>query len=296
MVCPLCSKLFKNPKYLPCYHSYCKECLEEFQKQSKITCLKCTKEVTVPVGGVKNLPNNYFMENLVNKVILKYKLETETEVRCEGCNEDNPVIVYCSICKLLLCDYCKESHIYSKSHRSHNLISLELRANKDLMRSMCKFPTCQEHDLELEYYCESCEKLMCGQCIICHKECLYDSVNKIAIKYPNELEQISASIETMIKNLSEVQDSIKNTRTEIRQQSDKISEEIDLYYEEVIEQLLQQKEQVKKQVCDTVSQKEKAIKRQWEELMHVQEGILNVKKLRNAIQESSAQELLSVGN
>ena len=66
MVCPLCSELFKNPKCLPCYHSYCEECLEKMQENSKITCLKCTFTTVVPAGGVKGLPNNYFMDNLVN--------------------------------------------------------------------------------------------------------------------------------------------------------------------------------------------------------------------------------------
>ena len=37
-----------------------------------------------------------------------------------------------------------------------------MRNNKDLIQSNCKFPTYQEHDLEL--YCESCVKLVCVQC------------------------------------------------------------------------------------------------------------------------------------
>ena len=294
MICPMCCKLFKNPKYLPCYHSYCRECLEELQTQnSKIICLRCKKDTIVLDGGVKDLPNNYFMENLVNKLILNYKLENKTELRCEECKKDDPVVVFCRFCNLFLCYYCKES----QSHHSHTLISLmESEANKDLIQSMCKFPSCQEHDLELDYFCETCEKLVCEQCIRGHKKCMYALIKKVANKYHNELQEISASLETMTENISMVQESIEDVRTEIRQQGDKISEEIDLYYEEVIEKLLQQKEQVKQQVCNTVSQKEKAIKGQWEELMHLQKSILNVKTLRNAIQESSDQEVLSVSN
>ena len=143
MIYPLCNQLFKNPKYLPCYYPYYEECLEKMQEYSKITCLKCRNETKVPTGGVKDLPSNYFMNNLVNKVILNYKLENETELRCEECDEDDSVVVFCTDCKLFLCHFCKESHKYSKSHCSHNLISLtELRSNKDLksklgMRLIC---------------------------------------------------------------------------------------------------------------------------------------------------------------
>lgn len=181
MVCPRCSELFKNPKYLLCYHSYCEECLEKMQDHSMITCLKCKTKAVVPDGEVKNLPNNYFMADLVSKLILKYKLETETELRCEKCDENDPVVAYCTDCKLFLCCYCKESHKYSKSHCTHNLVSLtELRSNKDLFQSKCKFPTCQEHDLELQYYCKSCEKLVCVQCTISDKHAYLFMVDNIA--------------------------------------------------------------------------------------------------------------------
>ena len=132
-----------------------------------VTCAECRNEATVPTGGVNNLPSNYFIGHLVNKLILDHKLKGE---KCEECDEDDPAVVYCTKCKLFLCCYCKESHKYSKSHRTHNLISLtEMRSNKGLVQAKCKFPTCQEHGLELEYYCASCEKLVCVQCTRHHE-------------------------------------------------------------------------------------------------------------------------------
>ena len=135
IICPVCHQLFKNPKYLPCHHSSCEEYLEEIQDHSKVTCAKCRNEATVPTGGVKNLPNNYFIGHLVNKLILDCKLKGEKR---EECDEDDPAVVYCTECKLFLCCYCKESHKYSKSHHTHNLISLtEMRSNKGLVQSKC---------------------------------------------------------------------------------------------------------------------------------------------------------------
>ena len=293
LICPVCHQFFRNPKYLPCHHSYCEECLEKTQEHSKVTCSKCRNEVTVPLGGVKNLPNNYFICHLVNKLILSYKLENEKELRCEKCDEDDPVVVYCTECKLFLCCYCKESHKYSKSHHNHNLISLtELRSNKDLLESKSGFPACSEHDLELEYYCESCEKLVCVHCTEDHENHNYDIVKKVANKYQDKLKEMTASVEKMIENLNKISDSIKNIRIDLRQQCDKASKEIDLYYDRVIEKLLQQKEQVKEQVRCTISYKEKAITRQLEEVTGSQEEILNVKRIRDAMEEGSGQELL----
>ena len=255
----------------------------------------CRSEAIVPGGGVKDLPNNYFMDNLVNKLILNYKLETETELRCEECDEDNSVVVFCTDCKLFLCHFCKESHKYSKSHCSHNLISLtELRSNKDLIQSKSKFPTCQDHDLELEYYCETCEKLVCVQCTGEHEDHKYDVVKKVASKYQDELKEVTASIEVMMKDISKVHASIEDVRIEIQQQGDEISKQIDLCYDEVIEKLLEQKQQVKQQVNDTILQKEKALERQLNKVMDAQEDILNIKRIRDTIQANSDQEALAL--
>ena len=297
LICPVCRQLFNNPKNLPCHHSYCEECLEKMQVQSKIICTECRNETTVPAGGVKDLLSNYFMDHLVKKLIFDHKLEHETELRCEECDEDDAVVVFCTGCKLFLCHFCKESHKYSKSHCSHNLISLtELRSNKDLIQSKSKFPTCQEHDLELEYYCETCEKLVCVQCTGEHEDHKYDMVKKVASRYQNMLNKITASIEVMIEDLSEFHNTVEDMRRAIRQQGNIVSEEIDLYYNKVFQKLLKQKEIVKQQVRETVLQKEKALTRQLEEVIYAQEGTVKVKTIRDSLQVSSDQEVLSAKN
>ena len=134
MVCASCNQVYKNPKYLPCYHSYCEGCLEKMQEHSKIICPTCEIETIIPDGGVKGLPNNYYMHHSVNKFVLDNELENEIEQKCQDCNEDYTVIVLCTDCKLFLCHFCKEAHRYSKSCCSHNLIPLtELRSKKDLI-------------------------------------------------------------------------------------------------------------------------------------------------------------------
>ena len=292
LICSVCHQLFKNPKHLPCHHSYCEECLEKIQEHSKITCTECRNEATVPTGGVKNLPNNYFIGHLVNKLILDRTMKGK--VNCEECDEDDLAVAYCADCKLFLCCYCKESHKYSKSHYSHILVSLaEMRSNKDLIQSKSEFPKCQEHDLELEHYCESCEKLVCVQCTGEHEGHKYDVVKKIVNKYQNKLKEMTASIEIITENLSKIHDSIRDVMVGIRQQCDAASKEIDLYYDRVIQKLLEQKEQVKEQVRYTISHKEKAITGQMEEVIDTQEDFLSVKRIRDAIEECSGQEVLS---
>ena len=247
----------------------------------------------VPDGGVKNLSSNYFMDHLVRQA-LNYKLMTGKKPECEECDEDNRSVVFCTDCKLFLCCYCKESHKYSKSHHTHILISLaKMRSNEDLIQFNCKFPTCQEHDLELEYCCESCDKLVCNQCTGEHKDHKCDVVKKLTNKYQNKLKVITSLIEVMGEDLLKTYFRLSDVRAAIKQQGNEISKEIDTYYDRAFQKLLKQKEQVKQQVCDTILQKEQALTVQMEEVMHALKGSWYMQGLRSTVEENSDQEIVS---
>ena len=50
LTCSVCLKQFKDPKVLPCLHSYCHDCivkLAQNAKSNKFNCPKCRSEVKV---------------------------------------------------------------------------------------------------------------------------------------------------------------------------------------------------------------------------------------------------------
>ena len=75
--CSVCNKTYQNPKYLPCHHSYCEECVAKLQKESTMTCPECKETSVIPTAGVKDLPNNIFIKSLVDEVTLKCKIDGE---------------------------------------------------------------------------------------------------------------------------------------------------------------------------------------------------------------------------
>lgn len=64
--CPICfgsyDNVFKTPLLLPCKHTFCMECLSKlcvFQKEMETFCCPiCRAKVTIPEGGVPQLPPN----------------------------------------------------------------------------------------------------------------------------------------------------------------------------------------------------------------------------------------------
>ena len=74
--CPICLEQIKNPKMLPCQHSFClKNCLENLVDGSSSTknpvlmCPLCREIFDVPINGVSGFPNNYILQNLLEKQI-----------------------------------------------------------------------------------------------------------------------------------------------------------------------------------------------------------------------------------
>ena len=52
MTCPVCAQLFREPKILPCLHSFCMPCLEglvsfDAQHRSSLICPQCRRRVQV---------------------------------------------------------------------------------------------------------------------------------------------------------------------------------------------------------------------------------------------------------
>ena len=296
LTCPVCYQLFKNPKYLPCYHSYCEGCLEKMQVQSKIICPECRKEAKVPAGGVKELPNNFFINRLVDDLILKKKVDGEQEVKCDECDEDDPVVSFCPECNSFLCHACNDHHKRNKRYRGHAVVPLtELKSNKDApIQAKLKIPLCEEHDEQLKYYCETCDKLVCMYCTVTkHNGHNHGSVKQMGTKHRNELKKITDPVEGMIKNLSEAHDNIEEMMKKTRRRGEEVDKKIDRYYDELLQKLMKQKDEVKQQAHDAVSQKEKAMITQLEEVASMQAKLMSMKELTDALEQSSDQEALS---
>jgi len=113
------------------------------QVQSKIICPECRKEAIVPAGGVKDLPNNFIINRLVNELVLKHKVEGE-EVKCD-CDEDKPVVAYCPECKMFFCLICNDLHKCSNKFCGHGIVPLT-EPNKSVpLEAKLKMDTIEKH-------------------------------------------------------------------------------------------------------------------------------------------------------
>lgn len=72
MECSLCLKTFTTPKLLPCFHTFCLRCLQEYVERNahnqKFACPLCAFECVIPAGGVDELQTNFYIKAAQTKL------------------------------------------------------------------------------------------------------------------------------------------------------------------------------------------------------------------------------------
>ena len=118
-------------------------------------------------------------------------------------------------------------------------------------------------------------------------------MKQLAEKHREELKTATTPIKGMIDTLSEACENLDKAMKEIQNGGDEVEKDIDQHYDEMIQKLVKQKEEMKQHLQYTVSQKAKAIALQREELKCMQEKLLSISELKDAIEKSSDQEMMS---
>jgi len=94
-----------NPKLLPCSHTICLECLTRivatFARDSQFRCPVCRELITIPTGGVQNLPPSFLVNQLRD---LMARQRREVVPKCSS--HPNQELLFCETCDCVFCSLC----------------------------------------------------------------------------------------------------------------------------------------------------------------------------------------------
>ncbi|XP_076832859.1 tripartite motif-containing protein 3 [Brachyhypopomus gauderio] len=135
LVCSICLERYHNPKVLPCLHTFCERCLQNYIPPQSLTlsCPVCRQTSILPEKGVAALQNNFFITNLME--VLQRESECAQPEACSvlesasavtsaqplSCpNHEGKVMeFYCESCETAMCLECTEGE-----HREHVTVPL----------------------------------------------------------------------------------------------------------------------------------------------------------------------------
>ena len=170
--CPVCTNIYTDPKQLPCLHSFCLHCLNQWHRTSHgrdtIRCPKCQALSRVPESGdLKDLPTSFYLNGLIDVLAIR---ECKTsQVKCGNCDKSSSENSYCFQCCMFYCQDCIIGHNIMKTYKDHRVLALKEFQDKDYEDVMKRPDFCPKEDHnkeELKYFCKTCEMPVCQICVV----------------------------------------------------------------------------------------------------------------------------------
>lgn len=260
--CSICMDGYKNPRMLPCIHSFCLQCLEKrksgLQNQS-FTCPKCRKPTTLPENGVKDLPSNFLLVSLMERLNMADSPSGASSLRiCHFC-QGSEGIQLCLDCKFHICSTCKKVHDQIPDTGDHTVIPIDKLADAKFMTEIlaAQIPRCPDHVKEkLRFFCTSCSKLVCRDCtIIDHRghECIEAEKRFDIVK--GRLEAALRGSEDEAKSVRQIHVKVTAATENVDKHVRDAQREVDEQYNKLSQKLKSDRDALKHQL-DEIGRKE----------------------------------------
>ncbi|CAF1064185.1 unnamed protein product [Adineta ricciae] len=201
ITCVICHERYKDPRILPCSHTFCYKCIQKSMQDGKFTC-PLQDEQIIEQNDIDNLPTNRTAKEMVDFVLhINPSLDKKAYLPCENCNELQ-AWNWCEKCGTNLCETCTQSVHMIKIFQSHVIVPL---ASKVLS-------FCSEHSEEkFKYWCTQCNTLVCRDCLLFkHKDHTFLPTKDAADEVTANFEKLMQEVNGMKRNLMQFSTTMKN--------------------------------------------------------------------------------------
>lgn len=259
LTCSLCFETFKNPKTVPCLHSFCCECLNKLANKrfcsQPLRCPQCLEVIDLPQGKdtFEGFPSSFYLKRLLNVTGIQFDSNKNLQQACGSCEIKGTVEAFCLECECFVCKHCFELHSKIKSMKSHRISDKNhLKENdvREVIQQMSMFCKKRFHENEpLKYYCRDCKRSICDKCaILGHKKHNLELIQEIMKEYKH---QIKNSKEKLCKKISSFEDQIKAMEREYCSLQDRLSSarfDLKSHTESLIRKIRQHEKNMEKEI------------------------------------------------
>lgn len=231
-VCPVCKLSFtsREPKLLPCLHSFCKRCLPAHNRTvstgspakqlSMIRCPVCQQECM----DVEVL-DNFFVKDSME--VPSSTMEKSSQL-CMSCDDNTEASGFCVECVEFLCVTCIDAHQRVKFTRDHTVRQITEMSSEAMGASTQKPVFCDVHKQEpLKLFCETCDRLTCRDCqLLKHKDHNYQFLEDAYKNHKEHLESMTYQLQEKKKAIEDVTATINNGLVQMDENRNAVATEI----------------------------------------------------------------------
>ena len=277
--CSVCLATLTDAKLLPCFHSFCKKCLERLVVQDRdghtLCCPTCRRTTLLPPTGVSGLQTDFHTEHLFEIRETLAKMKEPQNTQCEKCKKFKAT-GFCRDCAKFVCEKCTEIHEMWEELATHQIVGtdvIEVEA-ANLVPPTKKVAYCPQHSgKKLKIYCETCGELICNDCTIrLHQGHNYDLVTDTFQRHKGEIVSSLQPVKQHLATVNEAFQSLDTRKQDIEEQRVAIEADIHKQINELLQALEQRRTELVGQLDQLTQQKLKGLAAQRDqcELVHTQ--------------------------
>ena len=230
VICPICLDYYKDPRLLPCSHTFCFLCITQLSSHNKQDSsdssdddsdsgadskhtFRCPLKdgTTLEKARLTDLPVNRIAKTMVELFLTSYSKTEKHEYQsfCDSCSK-NHIERWCLECSRQFCGTCVVAHSRIPTHFTVTIAD----------RAAC---LCSQHtDRALKFWCKHCKLLLCSECSL-HDD--RHGQHQEAIEPIHKMTQAAqASAETRLQQLLCIEGNFESLRrftgTVIQEQKD----------------------------------------------------------------------------
>ena len=156
--CSVCMETFndkeRQPRILPCQHSFCLSCLKKMLNSDKVICSQCRSQNEVP--DIDKLPKDNTRRDLME---ILQRSGPAAPQECTMCDEGVSAVAFCEVCDEHMCDECTKAHRRMKKTSKHSIANIDVATNrKEIISKTNK--ACKGNDVIDKNFCLTCDKVV----------------------------------------------------------------------------------------------------------------------------------------
>ncbi|XP_062284571.1 tripartite motif-containing protein 16-like [Scomber scombrus] len=287
--CSICLDLLRDPVTIPCGHSYCMSCINNFwdgEDEKKIySCPQCRQTFTPRPVLLKNTMLADLVEDL-KKTGLQAAAATDhcyagpEDVACDFCTGRKlKAFKSCLVCLVSYCEKHLQPHYESSKFKKHKLVD----PSENLQENICS-----RHDEVMKMFCRTDQQSICYLCSVDeHKS--HDKVSAAAerTEKQRELEVSRLNIQQRIQDREKDVKLLQQEVEDVSLSADKAVEDSEKIFTELIRLLQKRSCDVKQQIR---SQQETEVSRVKELQEKLQQEITELKRKEAELKQLSHTE------
>ncbi|XP_019633315.1 PREDICTED: tripartite motif-containing protein 2-like [Branchiostoma belcheri] len=302
LTCAICMLNFRDPKILPCLHSFCRECLQEWAtKQQPLECPTCREPVRLPDQGVDGLKTNFYVNNLLDFAAAKKGAEPGVPCQVCGGNVEGSKS-WCADCATLLCGACTSVHRNLPCSKDHEVTTEETLKAEEAISKFNRKRHCDKHKkYELEFYCESCKALVCTACTVVDHRPGKDhnpvEIATVAQKKKAELQGLFQDIDPRLKEIQNAVKEVDRKMSLLVPSKEEATDQAKAYFRKLVDLLQKREDEILSQIDEQCLADGKALQTKKEAIEFELVGLTSAQTFcQQAVEHGSDVHVLEVGN